>query len=96
MMINFKYFPTISDPSVISARALSTSCKKEYAINDKMVSFELSSGDAPAGMLLSERFKGYKFPLQFMINCAHEVKKWAVVFGNLTVPFQFQISANGL
>ena len=33
--------------------------KKEYAINDQWVSYELHPETPPAGMLLSERFRGY-------------------------------------
>ena len=58
--------------------------KKEYAINDKWVSYELHPETPPAGMLLSERFKGYDLS-SFYEQLRTRGKEVGVVFGNLTL-----------
>ena len=58
--------------------------KKEYAIEDKWVSYELHPETPPTGMLLSERFKGYDLS-SFYENLRAQGKAVGVVFGNLKV-----------
>jgi predicted DsbA family dithiol-disulfide isomerase len=58
--------------------------KKEYAINDNWVSFELHPETPPTGMLLSERFKGYDLS-SFYDQLRSRGKEVGVVFGDLTV-----------
>lgn len=58
--------------------------KKEYAINDQWVSFELHPETPPTGMLLSERFKGYDLS-SFYDQLRTRGKAVGVVFGDLTV-----------
>jgi predicted DsbA family dithiol-disulfide isomerase len=58
--------------------------KKEYAINDKWVSFELHPETPPAGMLLSERFKGYDLS-SFYDQLRTRGKEVGVVFGTHTL-----------
>jgi predicted DsbA family dithiol-disulfide isomerase len=54
--------------------------KKEYAINDTWVSFELHPETPLAGMLLSERFKGYDLS-SFYDQLRARGKEVGVVFG---------------
>jgi predicted DsbA family dithiol-disulfide isomerase len=58
--------------------------KKEYAINDQWVSYELHPETPPAGMLLSERFRGYDIS-SFFDQLRAQGKEVGVVFGNPTV-----------
>ena len=58
--------------------------KKEYAINDNWVSYELHPETPPAGMLLSERFRGYDLS-SFYNQLRARGKEVGVVFGNPTV-----------
>ena len=58
--------------------------KKEYAIDDQWVSYELHPETPPAGMLLSERFKGYDLS-SFYEQLRARGKEVGVVFGNQTV-----------
>ena len=58
--------------------------KKEYAIEDKWVSYELHPETPPAGMLLSERFKGYDLS-SFYENLRAQGKAVGVAFGTLKV-----------
>ncbi len=58
--------------------------KKEYAIKDEWVSYELHPETPPAGMLLSERFKGYDLS-SFYERLRTQGKDVGVVFGNPTV-----------
>jgi predicted DsbA family dithiol-disulfide isomerase len=58
--------------------------KKEYAINDQWVSFELHPETPPAGMLLSERFKGYDLS-SFYDQLRARGKEVGVVFGTHTL-----------
>jgi predicted DsbA family dithiol-disulfide isomerase len=58
--------------------------KKEYAINDQWVSFELHPETPPAGMLLSERFRGYDLS-SFYDQLRTRGKEVGVVFGNLEI-----------
>jgi len=58
--------------------------KKEYAIDDKWVSFELHPETPPAGMLLSERFKGYDLS-SFYQQLRARGKVVGVVFGTHTL-----------
>jgi predicted DsbA family dithiol-disulfide isomerase len=55
--------------------------KKEYAINDELVSYELHPETPPAGMLLSERFRGYDLS-SFFDQLRAQGKNVGVVFGN--------------
>ena len=58
--------------------------KKEYAINDTWVSFELHPETPPAGMLLSERFKGYDLS-SFYDQLRARGNEVGIVFGDLKV-----------
>jgi predicted DsbA family dithiol-disulfide isomerase len=58
--------------------------KKEYAIDDKWVSYELHPETPPAGMLLSERFRGYDLS-SFYDQLRARGKEAGIVFGDLTV-----------
>ena len=58
--------------------------KNEYAINDQWVSFELHPEPPPAGMLLSERFKGYDLS-SFYDQLRARGKEVGVVFGTHTI-----------
>jgi predicted DsbA family dithiol-disulfide isomerase len=58
--------------------------KKEYAINDQWVSFELHPETPPAGMLLSERFRGYDLS-SFYDQLRTRGKEVGVVFGTHTI-----------
>ena len=58
--------------------------KKEYAINDQWVSYELHPETPPAGMPLSERFRGYDLS-SFYNQLRARGKEVGVVFGNLKV-----------
>jgi predicted DsbA family dithiol-disulfide isomerase len=57
--------------------------KKEYTIDDKWVSYELHPETPPAGMLLSERFRGYDLA-SFYEQLRARGKEAGVEFGNLT------------
>jgi predicted DsbA family dithiol-disulfide isomerase len=58
--------------------------KKEYAIDDKWVSYELHPETPPEGMLLSERFRGYDLS-SFYDQLRARGKEVGVEFGDLTV-----------
>lgn len=58
--------------------------KKEYAIDDKWVSFELHPETPPSGMLLSERFRGHDLS-SFYNQLRARGKEVGVVFGDVTV-----------
>ena len=58
--------------------------KKEYAIDDQWVSFELHPETPPTGMLLSERFKGYDLS-SFYDQLRARGKEVEVVFGSHTL-----------
>jgi len=58
--------------------------KKEYAIDDHWVSFELHPETPPTGMLLSERFKGYDLS-SFYNQLRARGKEVSVVFGTHTL-----------
>jgi predicted DsbA family dithiol-disulfide isomerase len=58
--------------------------KKEYAIDDHWVSFELHPETPPEGMLLSERFKGYDLS-SFYNQLRARGKEVGVVFGTHTL-----------
>jgi predicted DsbA family dithiol-disulfide isomerase len=58
--------------------------KKEYAIDDKWVSYELHPETPPAGMLLSERFKGYDLS-SFYDQLRARGKEVGVAFGTHTI-----------
>jgi predicted DsbA family dithiol-disulfide isomerase len=58
--------------------------KKEYAVNDQWVSFELHPETPLAGMLLSERFKGYDLS-SFYDQLRARGKEVGVVFGTHTL-----------
>jgi predicted DsbA family dithiol-disulfide isomerase len=58
--------------------------KKEYAIEDKWVSYELHPETPSAGLLLSERFKGYDLS-SFYEQLRAQGKAVGVVFGTHTL-----------
>jgi predicted DsbA family dithiol-disulfide isomerase len=58
--------------------------KKEYAIEDTWVSYELHPETPPAGVLLSERFKGYDLS-SFHEQLRARGEEVGVVFGNLAL-----------
>jgi predicted DsbA family dithiol-disulfide isomerase len=58
--------------------------KKEYAIEDTWVSYELHPETPPAGVLLSERFKGYDLS-SFHEQLRARGEEVGVVFGNRTL-----------
>jgi predicted DsbA family dithiol-disulfide isomerase len=58
--------------------------KKEYEIEDTWVSYELHPETPPAGILLSERFKGHDLS-SFYDQLRARGKEVGVVFSNLTV-----------
>ena len=83
-MINFKIFSDYIWPFCYIGKGIVDQLKKEYAINDKWVSFELHPETPPAGMLLSERFKGYNLS-SFYDQLRARGKEVGVVFSDLTV-----------
>jgi predicted DsbA family dithiol-disulfide isomerase len=83
-MINFKIFSDYICPFCYIGKGIVDQLKKEYAINDKWVSYELHPETPPAGMLLSERFKGYELS-SFYEQLRTRGKEVGVVFSNLTV-----------
>jgi predicted DsbA family dithiol-disulfide isomerase len=58
--------------------------KKEYAIEDTWVSYELHPETPPAGLQLSERFKGYDLS-SFHEQLRARGEEVGVVFGNLAL-----------
>jgi predicted DsbA family dithiol-disulfide isomerase len=58
--------------------------KKEYEIEDTWVSYELHPETPPAGILLSDRFKGHDLS-SFYEQLRARGKEVGVVFGDLTV-----------
>jgi predicted DsbA family dithiol-disulfide isomerase len=58
--------------------------KKEYAINDQWVSYELHPETPPAGMMLSERFKGYDLS-SFYNQLRARGKEVGVAFGTHSI-----------
>lgn len=58
--------------------------KKEYAIEDTWVSYELHPETPPAGVLVSERFKGYDLS-SFYEQLRARGLEVGVVFGNRTL-----------
>jgi predicted DsbA family dithiol-disulfide isomerase len=58
--------------------------KKEYAIADNWVSYELHPETPPAGVLLSERFKGYDLS-SFYEQLNARGLEVGIVFGNRTL-----------
>ena len=58
--------------------------KKEYVIEDTWVSYELHPETPPAGLLLSERFKGYDLS-SFHEQLRMRGEEVGVVFGNRTL-----------
>jgi predicted DsbA family dithiol-disulfide isomerase len=58
--------------------------KKEYAIEDTWVSYELHPETPPAGVLASERFKGYDLS-SFHEQLRARGEEVGVVFGNRTL-----------
>ena len=83
-MINFKIFSDYIWPFCYIGKGIVDRLKKEYAIEDKWVSYELHPETPPTGMLLSERFKGYDLS-SFYENLRAQGKAVGVVFGNLKV-----------
>jgi predicted DsbA family dithiol-disulfide isomerase len=84
MMINFKIFSDYIWPFCYIGKGIVDQLKKEFAIEDKWVSYELHPETPPAGMLLSERFKGYDLS-SFYEQLRAQGKAVGVSFGNLKV-----------
>ena len=83
-MINFKIYSDYIWPFCYIGKGLVDRLKKEYAINDHWVSFELHPETPPEGMLLSERFKGYDLS-SFYEQLRKRGKEVGVVFGTHTL-----------
>ena len=83
-MINFKIFSDYIWPFCYIGKGIVDRLKKEYAIDDKWVSYELHPETPPAGMLLSERFKGYDLS-SFYEQLRKRGKEVGVVFGTHTL-----------
>ncbi|MGA2781101.1 MAG: DsbA family oxidoreductase [Smithella sp.] len=83
-MINLKIFSDYICPFCYIGKGIVDQLKKEYAINDKWVSYELHPETPPAGMLLSERFKGYDLS-SFYDQLRARGKEVGVVFGTHTL-----------
>ena len=83
-MINFKIFSDYIWPFCYIGKGLVDRLKKEYAINDQWVSFELHPETPPAGMLLSERFRGYDLS-SFFDQLRTQGNEVGVIFGAPTV-----------
>jgi predicted DsbA family dithiol-disulfide isomerase len=84
IMINFKIFSDYICPFCYIGKGIVDQLKKEYAINDKWVSYELHPETPPAGMLLSERFKGYDLS-SFYDQLRARGKEVGVDFGTHTL-----------
>jgi len=84
MMINFKIFSDYIWPFCYIGKGIVDQLKKEYAIDDTWVSYELHPETPPAGMLLSERFKGHDLSSFYEQLRARGVEV-GVVFGNRTL-----------
>jgi predicted DsbA family dithiol-disulfide isomerase len=83
-MINFKIFSDYICPFCYIGKGIVDQLKKEYAINDTWMSYELHPETPPAGMLLSERFKGYDLS-SFYDQLRARGKEVGVVFGTHTL-----------
>jgi predicted DsbA family dithiol-disulfide isomerase len=83
-MINFKIFSDYICPFCYIGKGIVDQLKQEYAINDKWVSYELHPETPPAGMLLSERFRGYDLS-SFYEQLRKRGKEVGVVFGTHTL-----------
>ncbi len=83
-MINFKIFSDYICPFCYIGKGIVDQLKKEYAIDDTWVSYELHPETPPAGMLLSERFKGYDLS-SFYNQLRERGKEVGVVFGTHTL-----------
>ncbi len=83
-MINFKIFSDYICPFCYIGKGIVDRLKKEYAIDDTWVSYELHPETPPAGMLLSERFQGYDLS-GFYDQLRARGKEVDIVFGNRTL-----------
>jgi len=83
-MINFKIFSDYICPFCYIGKGIVDRLKKEYAIEDTWVSYELHPETPPGGMLLSERFRGNDLSL-FYDQLRKRGKEVGVVFGSHTV-----------
>ena len=83
-MINFKIFSDYIWPFCYIGKGIVDQLKQEYAINDEWVSYELHPETPSAGMLLSERFRGYDLS-SFYENLRAQGKAVGVVFGTHTI-----------
>lgn len=83
-MINFKIFSDYIWPFCYIGKGIVDRLKKEYAIEDTWVSYELHPETPPAGMLLSDRFKGYDLS-SFYDQLRARGKEVGVVFGTHTL-----------
>jgi predicted DsbA family dithiol-disulfide isomerase len=83
-MINFKIFSDYICPFCYIGKGIVDQLKKEYAIKDTWMSYELHPETPPAGMLLSERFKGYDLS-SFYNQLRARGKEVGVVFGTHTL-----------
>lgn len=83
-MINFKIFSDYICPFCYIGKGIVERLKKEYAISDQWVSYELHPETPPAGMLLSERFRGYDLS-SFFDQLRAQGKAVGVEFGNVKV-----------
>ena len=82
MMINFKIFSDYIWPFCYIGKGIVDQLKKEYEIEDTWVSYELHPETPPAGMLLSERFKGHDLS-SFYEQLRARGLEVGVVFSNL-------------
>jgi predicted DsbA family dithiol-disulfide isomerase len=83
-MINFKIFSDYICPFCYIGKGIVDRLKKDYAIKDTWVSYELHPETPPGGMLLSERFRGYDLAL-FYDQLRKRGAEVGVVFGSHTV-----------
>jgi predicted DsbA family dithiol-disulfide isomerase len=83
-MISFKIFSDYIWPFCYIGKGIVDQLKQEYTIEDKWVSYELHPETPPAGMLLSERFRGYDLS-SFYEQLRTRGKEVGIVFGDVTV-----------
>ena len=82
MMISFKIFSDYIWPFCYIGKGIVDRLKKEYAIEDTWVSYELHPETPPTGMLLSERFKGHDLS-SFYEQLRARGLEVGIVFSNL-------------
>jgi predicted DsbA family dithiol-disulfide isomerase len=83
-MINFKIFSDYICPFCYIGKGIVDRLKKEFAIDDTWVSYELHPETPPGGMLLSKRFRGNDLSL-FYDQLRKRGTEVGVVFGSHTV-----------